>query len=315
MSLQAPLLLLVLLLAPVAVLLYLRRERRIRAGQDAFARAPMMPAVLPQRPGWRRHAPLVAYLLALLVLAFALARPQVATSVTVDQARIILVTDRSGSMAAKDVLPTRLDAARAAANEFIDHVPRSVELGAIAYNQTAQIIAPPTRDHLSVRNALAQVTPDGSTATGDALDVALKNAQQIALPGQKPPPSAIVLLSDGKSTRGSDPLEAARGAAKLKIPIYTIALGTPQGSIPHPHKPPTLVPPDPDTLRRIAELSGGQSFAVQDASRLRTVYDQLGKRLTHKKVNKQITAGFAGGGLALLLVGAGMSLFWFGRVP
>lgn len=315
MSLQAPLLLLVLLLAPVGVVAYLRRERRIRSGQDAFARRELMPAVLPVRPGWRRHAPLVAYLLAAVVLAFALARPQVATSVPVQQARIILVTDRSGSMAATDVSPTRLDAVRRAADDFIDQVPRTVEIGAIAFNQTAQIIAPPTRDHLSVRKALAQVTPDGGTATGDALDVALKNAQQIALPGQKPPPSAIVLLSDGKSTRGSDALEAARGARRLKIPIYTIALGTPQATIPHPKRPPTPVPPDPATMRRIAELSGGQSFAVQDAARLRTVYQQLSRRLTHKKVNKQITGWVSGGGLALLLAGAGMSLFWFGRVP
>jgi Ca-activated chloride channel family protein len=314
-SLQAPLFLLVLLLAPVGVVLYLRRERRIQAGRDAFASPALMPSVLPEHPGWRRHVPLAAYLLALVVLAVALARPQVAVSVTVDQARIILVTDHSGSMASQDVLPSRLDAARRAAEDFLNRVPARVQVGAIAYNQGAQIIAAPTRNHAAVRNALAAIKPAGSTATGDALTLALKNAEQPALPGRKPPPSAIVLLSDGKSVRGSDPLDAARAAGRAKVPIYTISLGTAQGTIPKQGGGTVPVPPDPATLRRIAELSGGQSFAVKDAARLSTVYDRLGRQLTRKKTHRQITAGFAGGGLALILVGAGMSLFWFGRVP
>jgi Ca-activated chloride channel family protein len=188
-------------------------------------------------------------------------------------------------------------------------------VGAIAYNQGAQIIAAPTRDRAAVRNALASIQPAGSTATGDALTLALKNAQQPAAPGRKPPPSAIVLLSDGKSVRGSDPLEAARAAGKAKVPIYTISLGTPQGTIPKRGGGTVTVPPDPETLHRIAELSGGQSFAVKDARRLTTVYERLGRQLTRKKERRQITAGFAGGGLAMILVGAGMSLFWFGRVP
>jgi Ca-activated chloride channel family protein len=315
-TLQEPLFLLVLLAAPVLALLYVRRERRIRSGHAAFANPALMPAVLPERPGWRRHLPLVAYLLALVVLAVALARPQVAVSVTVDQARILLVTDQSGSMAAQDVLPTRLDAARKAAGDFLQHVPDRVQVGAVAYNQSPRIIASPSRDRVAVRTALAAIKPAGSTATGDALTLAIKAAQQAALPGAKPPPAAIVLLSDGKSVRGSDPLDAARAAAKANIPIYTISLGTADGTIPKSNGTGTVpVPPDPETLRRIAELSHGQSFAVQDASRLSTVYERLGRQLTRKKEHHQITAGFAGGGLALVLMGAGMSLFWFGRVP
>jgi Ca-activated chloride channel family protein len=218
-------------------------------------------------------------------------------------------------MAAQDVLPSRLDAARQAAEDFLSHVPRRVQVGAIAFNQGAQIIAAPTRDHASVSAALAGIVPAGSTATGDALALALKNAQQPAVPGRKPPPSAIVLLSDGKSVRGSDPLDAARAAGKARVPIYTISLGTAQGTIPKQGGGTVPVPPDPETLRQIAQLSGGESFAVQDADRLSTVYERLGRQLTRKKEHRQITAGFAGGGLALILVGAGMSLWWFGRVP
>jgi Ca-activated chloride channel family protein len=314
-TLQAPLFLLVLLAVPVAALLYLRRERRIRRGQAAFANPALADAVMSERPGWRRHAPLAAYLLALVALAVALARPQVAVSVPVDQARIVLVTDQSGSMAAQDVAPSRLDAARRAAGDFLDRVPDRVQVGAIAYNQGARILAAPSRNRAAVRTALASIRPAGSTATGDALTLAIKTAQQAALPGAKPPPAAIVLLSDGKSVRGSDPLDAARAAGRAKIPIYTISLGTPEGTIPKKGGGTVTVPPDPDTLRRIAELSKGQSFAVQDASRLSTVYERLGRQLTRKKTHRQITAGFAGGGLALILVGAGMSLWWFGRVP
>lgn len=316
MTLQAPLFLLVLLLAPVVVVLYWRRERQVTAGQAAFANPALMASVAPHRPGWRRHVPLLAYLLAIIVLAVALARPQVAVSVVVNQARIVLVTDQSGSMAANDVLPTRLDAARQAANDFLDRVPDRVQVGAIAFNQTARVIAAPTRDRAAVRTALAEIKPAGSTATGDALVLAIKAAQQAALPGKKPPPSAIVLLTDGKSVRGTtQPVDAAREAAKAKIPIYTISLGTPQGTIPKKGGGTVTVPPDPETLKRIAEVSKGKAFAVADASKLSTVYETLGKQLTRKKEHRQITAGFAGGGLALLLVGAGASLFFFGRVP
>lgn len=315
MTLQEPLFLLALLLAPVLMLLYWRRERRIRAGQAAFAAPALMASVAPERPRWRAHIPLVAYLLALIVLSFALARPQVAVSVEVEQARIVLVTDHSGSMAAEDVVPTRLDAARRAAIDFLGRVPASVEVGAMVYNQDPQVLQVPTRDRLAITEALASVEPAGSTATGDALLLALKVAQPASPPGQRPPPAAVILLSDGESVRGSDPLDAAREAQRVGVPIYTVALGTPQGRIPREGGGTVPVPPDPETLARIAEISDGAAFEVGDAARLNEVYERLGRQLTRKTEKRQITAGFAGGGLILLLAGAGLSLFWFGRIP
>lgn len=315
MTLQEPLFLLVLLLAPLLMLLYWRREQRIRTGKAAFAAPALMASVAPHRPGWRAHVPLVAYLLALIVLAIALARPQVARSVAVEQARIVLVTDHSGSMAATDVAPTRLDAARRAAIDFLERVPASVEVGAMIYNQDPQVLQTPTRDRQQVREALASVVPAGSTATGDALLLALKVAQPATTPGRRPPPAAVILLSDGESVRGSDPLDAAREAARIGVPIYTVALGTPQGRIPRQGGGTVPVPPDPETLARIAEISEGAAFEVDDADRLAEVYERLGRQLTRKTEQRQITAGFAGGGLALLVAGAAMSLFWFGRVP
>jgi Ca-activated chloride channel family protein len=316
MTLQAPLFLLALLLVPLAVVAYVRREGR---GRAAFASPAMLPSVAPRAPAWRRHAPLVAYAVALVALIVALARPQVATSIPVEQARIILVTDQSGSMAAQDVKPTRLDAAVAAEKNLIRRAPHQVQIAAVTYNKIARVIQGPTTDRDALITAIDTIRVKGRTATGDAIQTALKTAQSGPV-GVRPPPAAIVLLSDGKSTDGSDPIEAAQAAAKAKIPVYTVALGTPGGFVAKRNALGTVigrtnVPPDPETLKRIAEISKGEAFAVSDSDKLSAIYKRLGSQLTRKKAHKQITAGFAGGGLALILLGAGMSLFWFGRVP
>jgi Ca-activated chloride channel family protein len=131
-------------------------------------------------------------------------------------------------------------------------------------------------------------------------------------------PAAVVLISDGTSTRGLDPLTAARNARKLHVPVYTVAYGTPQGTITVPRRDGTTVtrpvPPDPESLAQIARTSGGRSVTARTAADLSEVYERLGSQLGHKNEKRQITAAFAGGGLALLLVGAGMSLAWFGRL-
>jgi Ca-activated chloride channel family protein len=127
-----------------------------------------------------------------------------------------------------------------------------------------------------------------------------------------------VLLSDGKATSGTDPLAAARAARRLRIPVYTVALGTPGGTITVPRRgggtQAVKVPPDPQSLARIASESGGRSFTAATASGLKEVYAKLGSQLSHRKAKRQVTSAFAGGGLALLLLGAAMSLRWFGRL-
>jgi Ca-activated chloride channel family protein len=318
-SLQAPLFLLLALAIPVAVWLYLRREQRSRTGRAAFASPAMLPAVAPEPPRWRRHAPMIAYALALLALVIALARPQVATSVPVEQARIVLVTDQSGSMAAEDVVPTRLAAAIAAQKDFIERVPDQVQIAAVTYNKIPRVIQGPTTDREALIDAIESIQVKGRTATGDALKVALKQAQATPV-GTSPPPAAIVLLSDGKSVVGADPVEVAREAGRAKIPVYTVALGTADGFVPRRDAQGNIVgrnrvPPDTETMKQIADVSGGEPFAVTERDRLEAVYERLGSQLTRKDAHRQITAGFAGGGLALVLLGAGMSLWWFGRVP
>jgi Ca-activated chloride channel family protein len=320
LGLQAPLWLLALLAAPRLVWLYVRHEQGARRGRAAFAAPALLPSVAPRLPGWRRHLPVLMYLLALIALVIALARPQVTIAVPIDQARVLLVFDQSGSMASTDVQPTRLDAARRAAGAFLTRLPRRVQAGAVVYNQAARVIQGPTRSRAAVRSALAAVKPAGSTATGDALNLALSVARRAAKPGAKPPPAAIVLLSDGKSVRGSDPVAAARAARRARVPIYTVSLGTPQGTIPRHDRQgnvigQTRVPPDPQTLSHIAQTSGGRTFDVRDSARLSAVYQRLGSQIARKKEPRQITAGFAGGALALVVAGGLMSLFWFGRIP
>ena len=319
MTLQEPGYLIVLAAVPVAALLYAAQERRAARGRNAFATPAMLPAVAPLRPRWRRHLPVALYALAAIALIVALTKPAVTVAVPVDQARVLLVFDQSGSMAATDVPPSRLEAARAAGERFLDKVPKRVQVGLISFNQGARILQSPTTDRFAVRQALSTIKPAGSTATGDALNLALHAALQPTRPGAKPPPAAIVLLSDGKSVRGSNPVEVAQEAARNRVRIYTVALGTDQGTIPTHRANGTAgtvrVPPDPATLRRIADITHARSFAIDDPTALADVYARLGSQIALRKQPREITAGFAGGALALIVIAGCCSLIWFGRLP
>jgi Ca-activated chloride channel homolog len=310
-SFQAPVFLLALLLVPLAALAYGAAQRRRRAAADAFASPAVRASALPRTPGWRRHAPIALYGLALAALAVALARPEATIAVPAEQATIVLAIDRSGSMRATDVEPTRLEAMQTAANRFLERVPRRVKVGAVAFNSKTDVLEAPTTDRAPLRTAIEALTAGGGTATGDAIASSL---DLIRRGGDERPPSAIVLISDGESTSGRDPQEAAREAAELGVPVYTVALGTPGATIVDAKGRTQPAPPDPDTLQAVAEASGGQSFAVEDADALNTVYDRLGSQVATEREPREITAAFAGGALALVAGGALLSLHWFRRV-
>lgn len=320
MSFAAPLVLICLAAIPVLIVLYGAHQRDRRRAAAAFAAPALAASVAPHRPRWRSHVPMLAFLLALAILILAAARPQKTIAVPVERASIMLVTDVSGSMQATDVRPTRLAAARAAAKRFVAKVPKTVNVGVMALSSKPRVLASPTRDRVAINAALDQLTARGGTGTGEAIQAATKILR--AQPGVngKRPPSAIVLISDGSSTGTVDPVAAAQAARKLRIPIYTVALGTAQGTITVPRpgdqggtetRP---VPPDPQSLAEVARGSGGKAFTAADAGKLTDVYKNLGSLLGTKPAKREITAGFAGGGLALLLLGAAMSLRWFGRL-
>ena len=313
MSFASPLFLLGLLLVPLAVWRYVRSERR----GSGVAPAALMPSLVPRRAGWRRHAPIALYGIALAALLIALARPQTTVAVAVEQATVVVATDRSGSMLATDVAPSRLEAARRAAGTFLDAVPRDVRVGAIAFNHVPQVLQSPTRDHEAVRASLSTIGAAGSTATGDALDMALRMIRSVPKRNGKTPPAAIVLLSDGKSVRGRDALAVAAEAKQAKIPVYTVALGTASGTIESRSASGAVrqvpVPPDPATLRQIAEETGGRAFTADDAAGLQSVYERLARDVATEKRKQEVSSSFAGGALFLLAAAALVSLRWFGR--
>ena len=316
MSFQSPLLLLALLVVPLAALAYRAHARRAERAVAAFALAPVLPSVAPRRPGWRRHAPYAFYALALAGLALAVARPEITVAVPDERASIVLVTDTSGSMQATDVDPSRLVAAREAALGFLDDVPGEVRVGNVVFNHVVRTMEPPSRDRDAVREDLERLRPSGGTATGDALAGALGLVE--GKRGKRAAPAAIVLLSDGTSTHGREPLPLADEAARRHIPIYTVALGTDAGTITVQTPSGTrerAVPPDRETLRRLAATSGGRYFEAEDSPELSEVYERLGSQVGKRDEQRDVSAAFAGGGALLLLAGGALSLRWFRRLP
>jgi Ca-activated chloride channel homolog len=318
MSFVHPVVLIALVAIPFLVKWYVGHQRRRAQAASAFVTPMLAPSVVPRRPRWRRHVPMLAFLLALTVLIVAAARPQRTLAKTVDSGSIMLANDTSGSMAATDVAPSRFQAAEHAADRFLANVPGSVRVGLLEFNTRVTLLQSPTTDHALVHSALAQLRITGGTAIGDALRTALHTlADEPRGPGGKRPPAAIVMLSDGASDVGSDPITAAQQAATEHIPVYTVELGTRNGTVTEKRGSQTVtvpVPPNPAQLAEIARIAHGQAFTVADAKRLDAVYERLGAELGHKKVRHDMTASFAGGGLVLLLIGAAASLVWFGRL-
>jgi Ca-activated chloride channel homolog len=318
-SFQAPWFLLLLLALPLAIAAYLLVDRRRRAAAASFASPQLLPSVAPRRPGFRRHFPMALYAVALTVGTIALARPEATVAVAEERASVVLVTDVSGSMEARDVEPSRVEAVRAAALRFLDRTPDRLRVGAVTFNHAVRSIEPLRAERDEVRSLLERLRPSGGTATGKALAAALALLERGEGERRERAPGAVILLSDGASTHGRDPLPLARRAARLRIPVYTVALGTDRGTIQvegrNGESVTRHVPPDRETMRRIATLSGGRTFSADAGDELATVYDRLGSRVANREERRQITAAFAGGAAALLLLGCALSLRWFGRLP
>jgi Ca-activated chloride channel homolog len=314
MSFASPIWLLALALVPLALAAHLRGRRRAKRYAVRFTAIPTLREAVTAKPSWLRHLPAALLLAAIALLAVALARPRITYRAAVQQASMVLITDHSGSMAANDVQPTRLSAAVAAANTFIDQLPSSVRLGAIGFGSVPDSVQQPVAGHGAARALIDAQAAGGGTDTGDALTLAL---QLLHSSNPKHPPSAIVLLSDGAANAGPDPVTVAREAAKARIPIYTVALGTPNGVLnnPDPYGPPLAVPPDPQLMQQIAQVSGARAFNAQSADRLSSIYKQLGSQLGSVSRKREITVAFAVGGLVLLLLAAASSSRGFGRLP
>jgi Ca-activated chloride channel family protein len=311
-SFDSPVYLLALAVVPLALLAYVGTRRRARRYAVRFPGVPTLVALVPQVSPWRRRLPLALFLVALAALALALARPHATVAVPREQATVVLVTDVSRSMLATDVDPSRLEAARSAAQRFLGQLPEEALVGAVAFSEEPHTVEAPTDDRATIEALIDSLSADGGTATGDGLAAALA---MVDGRGERKLPAAIVMLSDGKATTGRDPLGVARAARRLDVPIHTVALGSRGAIIQVPGGGLLPVPPDPETMRRIAELSGGRAFAVDDADELSEIYEALGSRVATKQERREVTAAFAGGGAVLLLAAAALGLRATARLP
>jgi Ca-activated chloride channel family protein len=337
MSFALPGVLLALLALPAGALELRAIRRRQAAREEPFAAAAVLPSVAPRSPGPRRTVPLAALLGGLVLLILAAARPQHTVSAALRTGAVMLADDVSSSMAATDLRPSRLAAAGHAAEQFIAGLPPTIKVGVLAFNQAPLVLQSPTTDHTQARVAVTELRVGGRTAIGDAILTALTALRAAgagagapqgaagpsgpaspALPPSQSPriPGAIVLLSDGTSTTGTDPVAAAQRAAAAHVPIYTVSIGTPAGTITVPrggHPVTVPVPVDGSELAAVARASGGRDFTAADTTRLQALYTRLAAGLSHHSVERSLLPWFAGGGLALLALGAGLSLLWFGR--
>jgi Ca-activated chloride channel family protein len=317
---REPLVLLALALLPLAVIAYAVSQKRRRRFAVRYTNVDILAAAAGA--SWLRHVPALLALLAVASLLVALARPERTVAAQRKEATIVLVTDTSGSMLAKDVRPDRLIAAREAARTLARQVPEDFRLGLVKFGNTAEQVLEPTTDRTRMELSLRQLQVHGATAMGDGLRLGLQAAQEPVpdgLGGTRKLPSAIVLLSDGASTRGEDPIDVATDAKKAKIRIYAVALGTPEGVLETRRQDGTTrqerVPPDTLTLQDIARDTGGRYFNAPDADQLEAVYSNLATRFSTVQEKQEVTAAFAGGGLVLLLGGLCVSLLRGGRLP
>jgi len=330
-----------LLLLPIFLGWYVLGFRRVQdRTARRFAERPLFLQLAAQLPRVRRHISMTLYLIALGLMLTAAGRPLMAIPMPVNKAVVILLIDTSGSMAAPDLPPSRLDAAKAAGRAFVDALPQGPKIGLVSFSTYATVNIPPTPDHEAVKQALAALRPQEATAIGDGILTGLKAipGRSVEAPETRPspfaqpppatpppssasgpedlPPAAIILLSDGGQNAGTmDPLRAALLARQQKVKIYTIGLGTPGGGVFNYQGQLVLVPFDPTLLQQIASLTDGKFFFTPSPADLKQVYRDLGHVIGWENRKTEVSAVFTGGAGLLLLSGGVISLLWTRRLP
>lgn len=306
-----------LLLIAVAALAggYLFVALRRRTYAVRFTNLALLRSVAPRGPGWRRHVAAVAFLLSLLALVTAMARPSTFVKVPRERATVMIALDVSLSMMATDVSPSRVAAAKAAAKQFVDELPKTFNVGLVSFAGTASVVVSPTKDHSQLKTAIDGLQLDESTATGEAVFAALTALAAVPPDGARgPAPGRIVLLSDGFRTAGRSNDAAADAARESKVPVSTIAFGTDDGSVELQGQL-VPVPVDRDALQQLAEATAGRYYAAASGKELREVYKDLGSSIGFRRVPREITTWFLGLGLMLGFAAGAMSLVWTSRLP
>jgi Ca-activated chloride channel homolog len=336
------------LLLPALVALYWLAARRRRQTALRYPNLGLAREALGSWGAWRRHLAPVLLFAALAALVLAAARPSTSILLPRQQQTVILVMDVSASMGANDVLPSRLAASQDAARRFIQSMPSSVRIGVVAYGGSANLVQPPTFDREEAIAAINRFELQRQTAIGSGILTALatlfpdagiqvetigpdggggeRMLGSAALADMKSPATrksiepgsydsaAVVLLSDGQSNTGTDPMDAAQLAANYGVKVFTVGFGSKEGTVITYEGWRVRVALDEDTLRHVANLTQGEYFPAGNGDDLRAVYQTLGSRIALERKPTEISALFAGLAGALVVLAMAFSLWWFGRV-
>jgi Ca-activated chloride channel family protein len=335
-------LLVLLLSVPLLVWLYLRiqkRNREIAARFGSFGLVRDSSAGSAQK---RRHLPAILFLVGITVLILSLARPQAVVSLPKREGTVILTFDVSGSMSANDLQPTRMEAAKAAAREFVENQPPSVRVGVVAFSDGGIAVQAPTNNRDETLATIERLVPRRGTSIGNGILVSLNaiavdagdppflrtndlpnvsepqsdtDPQSTTAPQGWYPSAVIILLTDGENNQLPDPVAVTDLAVDLGVRIYTIGIGSPEGAVITVEGFTVVSQLNEPMLQYIAETSGGVYYNAASEDQLRGIYGEIEPKLSIKKEEIEITSILAGVGMLLFLVGGAISILWFGRVP
>ncbi|MBC7732735.1 MAG: VWA domain-containing protein [Bacteriovorax sp.] len=330
-----------LLAVPLLIGLYVWLLRRRKKTALRFASLSLVKEAMGKRLAWRRHLPPALLLVAVTALLVAAGRPAAVISLPSAEKTIVLAMDVSGSMRATDVLPARFTAAKDAAKAFVAELPRTVRIAVVQFAGTAAVVQAPTLSRDDVVAAIDRFQLQRGTAIGSGIVLSLAtlfpdagiDLSQITgqrdmppAPGDKPKAefmpvapgsygsAAIILLTDGQRTTGPDPVEAAKMAADRGVRVYTVGVGTKEGETIGFEGWSMRVRLDEETLKNIANMTRADYFYAGTAADLKKVYQGLSTRLIVEKKETEISALFAAFGALLVVLAAGLSVWWFGRV-
>ncbi|MEO6886430.1 MAG: VWA domain-containing protein [Jatrophihabitantaceae bacterium] len=317
MHFLSPIWLLTLLAVGLLLAAYVVVQVRRKKFVTRFSNVELLGSVAPRRPGWRRHLTFALLLIGLIVLSVGVARPSTGVRVPRDRATVMLAIDVSLSMEATDVLPSRLAAARDAGATFVGLLPPRINLGLVSFGGNASVLVSPTVDRSAVKNAIAGLKLQESTAIGEAIFTSLQAievfGQATTAAGDKPPPARIVLLSDGSNTVGRPVSQAIAAAKTAGVEVSTIAFGTLGGTVTYQGQ--TIpVPYDAPALQSIAQGTGGSFHTAHTVTELQSVYQNIGSQIGYTTVQRDISWRFLLTGLLILLAAAGTSMLWSGRL-
>ncbi|MGN9777787.1 VWA domain-containing protein [Micromonospora sp. H33] len=298
---------------------YILVQRRRSRYAVRFTNLRLLDRVAPQRPAWRRHVPAGLFLAMLALLVVGFARPTAEVRVPRERATVMVAVDVSTSMLANDVEPDRLSAAREAARSFVDGLPDEFNVGLVAFAGSAAVLVPPGTDREALHEGIGRLVEGATgvqgTAIGEAINTSLGAVRSFDGEAAKnPPPARVVVLSDGANTAGLDPMEAAADAVAMKVPVYTIVFGTPNGFVDRFGRP-IPVPVDGQTLIAVAEETGGRFHEAGSAEELKAVYEDIGSSVGYRTERQDVSARFIGLGLVFAMGAAAGSMRWFSRLP